>query len=675
MTEKNKLRRCSAILSAVMVLSLMGGCAAVTEEGSDTNAASQTSAAEAPVTELNAKDDFYGYINLDKLDSMEIGYGRASNGSFDEAQDIIDERIESMIKELGESSETFSAGSCEQLIHDIYVNYNEFENTCASSEATFSSVFSKIDEAQNVSELMMTCAELYRDYGLCVLFKVETDMNRLDAKNYGVYVSGVSDVYSSYSFENMTKNAGAALSVKAFNESFLKASGVDAEITEERAEDMVTIVMDVALNTDIEILKDPMPIKYITAITADEMAGIFTSFDFAEYMKAIGAQKLPDIYYTLDKKQLEAVNGVLTENNLTALKDFAKASFASQYGYFLPDSMKHLRDKYFSMPKVRREKLIFNEMNMKFSDIIGEAYAKRYTDEAVLEAVEKMCEELRVSYYDLIGNAEWLSEDTRSLLQKKLGNLKFVIGAPVYDADEAERAKLIGSDLLQTTINISANTVKENLSHIGEEYSSDIVGMPPQTVNACYDTNNTITIPMGITLPPFFDIDRSNAKNLGSLGTIIAHEMSHAFDSNCIAFDADGNYSPDWLPEADRLAFEKKMSLTEDYYSNFTIMDVYHVDGENTLGENFADLGGVECVMTALSDDAEKKEALESYASIWCSLENDIVALEGLRYDVHSPATVRVNAVVSACDDFYRLYDVKEGDGMYIAPENRVSRW
>lgn len=675
MTEKNKLRRCSAILSAVMALSLMGGCTDVTEEASDADTTSQTSAVETPITELNAKDDFYGCINLDKLDSMEIGYGKVSNGSFDEAQDMIDERVESMIKEIGESNEAFPEGSCEQLIHDIYVNYTKFENTCDSSEDTFSAVFSKIDKAQNISELMMTCAELYRDYGSCVLFKAETGMNRLDAKNYGVYVSGISGVYNSYSFEDMTKNTGTAISVKSFNESFLKALGADSQITEERAEDMVNIIMDVALNTDIEIMKDPMPIKYITAVTADEMNSIFTSFDFAEYMKTIGAKKLPEVYYTIDKKQLEAINGVLTEENLTALKDYVKASFTSQYGYFLPESMKHFRDKYFAMPKTRREKLIIDEMNSRFYDIIGEAYAKRYTDEAVLETIERMCEDLRVSYYDLIGNAEWLSEGTRTLLKKKLGNLKFLIGAPVYDTDTAARAKLIGSDLLQTIINFNSEAVRDNLSHIGEKYSSDIVGMPPHTVNACYDTNNTITIPMGIILPPFFDIERSGAENYGALGTVIAHEMSHAFDSSCIAFDADGNYDPDWLPEADRLAFEEKMRLTEEYYSKFTIMDVYHIDGENTLGENFADLGGVECVMSVFSDDDDKKAVLESYAMLWCSLENDIYALEGLRYDVHSPATVRVNAVVSSCDDFYRLYDVKEGDGMYIAPEDRVSRW
>lgn len=674
MKKGKRLSRCAAAITALMMLPLITGCTAATEVSEEADSASQTTA-ELPVTELDAKDDFYGYINLDRLDTLEIGYGKASDGSFDETQDIIDERISSMIKEIGESGGSFPSGSCEQLIHDIYAAYKEFENTCASSENTFSAVYSKIDNARNIGEFMTVCAGLYRDYGVNVLLNVNTDMNRLDAANYGVYVSGITNVYNIYGFEDLTTNTGTALSVKSYNESLLKALGVDKNITEERAEAMVNIIMDVARGTDIEALKDSLPIKYITEISAEEMDSIFTVFDFSEYMKSMGAKTLPDVYYTLDKKQLEAVNGVLTENNLTALKDLAKAAFTSQYGYYLPDSMKNMRDKYYPMPKGSREKLIINEMNNRFYDIIGEAYAERYTDETVPEAVNDMCEELRASYYDLIDNADWLSEDTRALLQKKLGNLKFVIGAPVYDTDNPDRAKLIGTDLLQTIINISADSVKENMSHIGEKYSADIMGMPPQTVNACYNTNNTITIPMGITLPPFFDIERSEAANYGSLGTVIAHEMSHAFDSDCIAFDADGNYDPDWLPEADKLAFEEKMRLTEEYYSSFTIMDVYHVDGENTLGENFADLGGVECVMSAFSNDAEKKEVLESYAALWCTLEKDISALEALRYDVHSPASVRVNAVVSSCDDFYRLYNVKEGDGMYIAPENRVSRW
>ncbi|MGN1416292.1 MAG: M13 family metallopeptidase [Oscillospiraceae bacterium] len=673
MKKKKRLSRCAAALTSVIMLSLTG-CTSAAETSEEADNTSQTTA-ELPVTELAAKDDFYGHINLDRLDSLEIGFGKSSDGSFDETQGIIDERISSMIKEIGESSEAFPDGSCEQLIHDIYAYYKEFEGTCASSEDTFSAVFSEIDSAQSISEFMTVCAGLYRDHRVNVLIEVYADMNRLDAENYGVYVSGITNVYNMYGFEDMTTKTSAALGVKSYNESFLKALGADKNVTEERAEAMVNIIMDVARGTDMGVLKESLPIKYITEVSAEEMDSIFTSFDFSEYMKEIGAKTLPDVYYTLDKKQLEAVNAVLTEDNLTALKDIAKASFASQYGYFLPDSMKNMRDKYYTIPKGSREKLIISEMNSRFYDIIGEAYTKRYTDEAVLEAVNSMCEELRASYYDLIGNAEWLSEDTRALLRKKLGNLKFVIGAPVYDSDNADRAKLIGTDLLQTIINVNADSVKENMSHIGEKYSSDIMGMPPQTVNACYNTNNTITIPMGITLPPFFDMERSEAANYGSLGTIIAHEMSHAFDSDCIAFDADGNYDPDWLPEADKLAFEEKMRLTEDYYSSFTIMDVYHVDGEYTLGENFADLGGVECVMSAFSSDAEKKEVLESYAALWCTLEKDISALEALRYDVHSPASVRVNAVVSSCDDFYRLYDVKEGDGMYIAPENRVSRW
>ena len=260
MTDKIRLRRSNAVLSALIALSLLGGCASVTEEVDNADAAAQASTEATPVTEINAKDDFYGFINLDRLDSMEIGFGKASNGSFDETQDIIDERVRSMIKEIGESDEAFSAGSCEQLIHDIYVNYNEFENTCDSSEATFSAVFSEIDEAQDISGFMTVCAELYRDYGVEVMLSVETDMNRLDAKNYGVYVSGGAAVYNSFSFENMRKSTAAALSLKSFNESFLKALGVDAETTEERAEEMVNIVMDVARNTDIEVLKDSNPV-------------------------------------------------------------------------------------------------------------------------------------------------------------------------------------------------------------------------------------------------------------------------------------------------------------------------------------------------------------------------------------------------------------------------------
>ena len=194
-------------------------------------------------------------------------------------------------------------------------------------------------------------------------------------------------------------------------------------------------------------------------------------------------------------------------------------------------------------------------------------------------------------------------------------------------------------------------------------------------VNAQYQICNSINITVAIMQKPMFDPEGDRAANLGALGAVIGHEIGHAFDSNCINYDPDGKYNPDWLGEEDKKILSERGDILADYYSKFTIMDVFHVDGELTKGENYADLSGVECVTNIIDDKEELKKLFESYAKSWATLAVDSSAIKYLDEDEHSPAETRVNAVLASNKKFNEVYDLKEGDGMYIAPEERVSRW
>ena len=203
------------------------------------------------------------------------------------------------------------------------------------------------------------------------------------------------------------------------------------------------------------------------------------------------------------------------------------------------------------------------------------------------------------------------------------------------------------------------------------------VGMPMQMFNACYDpAANNITITVAIMNAPFFDMSADYYTNLGGLGMVIAHEMGHAFDSNCILFNADGAYDPSWISDSDYQTLLDRNSAAASYFEdNFTVFGIYHVDGEQTLGENYADLGGMECISSLCTTDEELTLLFENYARIWCEKKTDESVISQIAFDEHSPEVIRVNAILSTLDAFYELYDVTEGDGMYIAPEDRISRW
>ena len=151
--------------------------------------------------------------------------------------------------------------------------------------------------------------------------------------------------------------------------------------------------------------------------------------------------------------------------------------------------------------------------------------------------------------------------------------------------------------------------------------------------------------------------------------------MGHAFDSNCINYDADGNYNPDWISKEDREKLEERMQAMIEYYSNFTVMDVYHVDGALTCGENYADKGGMECMMKVVTEPGQQKKLFDNYAKIWCVMKEDTMAIADLTANEHSPESVRVNAVLASTDEFYDVYNVTPQDNMYVNPKERVFRW
>ena len=220
---------------------------------------------------------------------------------------------------------------------------------------------------------------------------------------------------------------------------------------------------------------------------------------------------------------------------------------------------------------------------------------------------------------------------------------------------------------MDTNIKMSSN----------KEFMREMMFVSPDTVNAFYSpTTNSMNILAGILNKPVYDKDASRAANLGAIGAVIGHEIGHAFDKNGSQFDEIGRIR-NWWTDEDAATFKELQQKFVEYYSKFEVIDSVVQDSELTIGENMADFAGMQCVMDIIGDDKEaQKEALESYARVWARLGTEKYVTDSqFMNDVHSSANVRVDAVVASLDQFYELYDVKEGDAMYVAPEDRLKLW
>ena len=288
-----------------------------------------------------------------------------------------------------------------------------------------------------------------------------------------------------------------------------------------------------------------------------------------------------------------------------------------------------------------------------------------------------MCDDIRDGYRKLIANAEWLSEPTRKELLKKLENIVYVTGSMLERHDNSEYQNIAGRNYYELYINYQRLNTQKQIKKLYEPVSRTDIIMSMQTLNACYHPSfNNITITVAIMNDPFFNVDADYYTNLGGLGMVIAHEMGHAFDSNCIVFNSKGEYKPDWIPSEDMATLKARNEKAVRYFEdNFKVFGIYHVDGEKTLGENYADLGAMECITSLTKTKEDRIRLFENYATIWSEMRTDDAIINQVADDVHSPSVIRVNAVLSTIGAFYETYDVKEGDGMYIAPEKRISRW
>lgn len=201
--------------------------------------------------------------------------------------------------------------------------------------------------------------------------------------------------------------------------------------------------------------------------------------------------------------------------------------------------------------------------------------------------------------------------------------------------------------------------------------------MSPDTINACYIPEyNIINIFAGILNYPIYDKNASRAAKLGSIGVIIGHEIGHAFDNSGSQYDEVGR-KINWWTENDSKKYSELIQHFVNYYKNFEVVDGVVQNSSITIGENMADFAGMQCVMDVIGDDKNaQKEALEAYARVWAQLGTEKYVTDStLLLDVHSAHNVRVDAVVASLDCFYELYDIKEGDAMYIAPEERLRLW
>ncbi|HTI57896.1 M13 family metallopeptidase [Mucilaginibacter sp.] len=319
-------------------------------------------------------------------------------------------------------------------------------------------------------------------------------------------------------------------------------------------------------------------------------------------------------------------------------------------------------------------------------ELLGQLYVEKYFTPAAKEYMVNLVNNLKSVLGDRIKRLDWMSAETKEHALKKLNAFTVKIGYPDkwqnYDGLVINR-----NDYYGNLKSISRWRYNYNISQLGKPVDKKRWGMTPPTVNAYYNpVNNEIVFPAGILQFPFFDFKADDAVNYGGIGAVIGHEMTHGFDDQGRQYDADGSLH-DWWTKDDADKFKLRADQVVNQYDAFTVVDTLHVNGKLTLGENLADLGGINIAYEAFKKTKEGQSNKKidgftpdqrfflSWAQVWRGSQRPEAAAQRILTDPHSPEKYRCNAPISNVDAWYAAFNIQPGDKNYKKPEDRIRVW
>ena len=388
---------------------------------------------------------------------------------------------------------------------------------------------------------------------------------------------------------------------------------------------------------------------------------------------------------------LKKVNAMLTEFSLNDWRSYLRWNLIRSAAPYLSHDFV---DAEFELSKVQtgqkvptpRWERMSSLIDRMLGDLVGQIYVEKYFKPEAKAYMVNLVNNMQATFGERIKRLDWMSDATKTKALEKLNAIVKKIAYPdkwrTYDGVEATP-----DNFYKNVKSCSVWFYNYNVGKMGKPVDRTEMGMTPPTINASYNpSSNDITFPAGILQFPFFDFGADDAVNYGGIAAVIGHEMTHGFDDQGRQFDAVGNLK-DWWTKADADKFIAKANEVVKQYDALTVQDSIHVQGKLTLGENLADLGGLNIAYEAFSKTEQFKKGKKidgftpqqrfflSWAQVWRNNTLPETEAQLIKTDPHSPGLHRANAPVTNIDAWYAAFNIQPGDKMYKAPETRTHIW
>ena len=680
-------------LLAAIGLAAVSGCAIAAQPA---GAAAAGNATSSPVSGIDLsyvdpavrpQDDFYRAVNGKWLDTFEMPVDKARYGSFDKLREDTELQLKAIVEDVAKSTDA-APGSEAQKIRDLY---NSFMNEAKIEDAgtkPLEPLFARIDAARNKDDVAALLAR-FNVLRIDAPFAPVVHQDNRDSSKYVVDLrqGGLGLPDRDYYLDDKFSDVRARYAIHV--EKMLAMAGErDAA---ESARELIALESDLA-RVQWTRVENRDPVKTYNKVELTQLSTLAPGVDWKRWLTESGVDSRVDYLIVAQPTYLTAFAKLLVDTPLPVWKAYFKWQLLNDAAPYLA---KTYVDEQFAFqdtvlrgtPENRpRWKRGVEFVDTSIGEALGKLYVARHFPPENKARMEALVGNLLAAYRQSIDALDWMSRETKSQALAKLAKFTPKIGYPTQWRDYSSLS-VAEDDLVGNWLRAQEFEYRRNLAKLGKPIDRNEWGMRPQTVNAYYSREkNEIVFPAAILQPPFFNVAADDAVNYGGIGAVIGHEISHGFDDGGSRFDGDGNLHQ-WFTANDLKRFRDKTQALVAQYDQYEPVPGFHVNGALALGENVADNSGLAIAYRAYKISLAGKSSpvidgltgeqrlYYGWAQVWRGKSRVPETIRLIKVDPHAPQEVRGLAPLRNQPGFYEAFGVKEGDRMYLAPEQRITLW
>jgi predicted metalloendopeptidase len=647
-------------------------------------------------TSVRPGDDFYNYANGAWQRTTEIPADRSSIGAFYRAFLETERQTTELVQGIVQSNPR--AGTDQARIANFYNAYVDTAAIDAAGMAPVQADLARFNAIANRTDLSRVLGE-----------QIRADVDPLNATDlhtenlFGVFVTqglatpgdvlpyilqgGLGLPEREYYLSNDPEMAELRTAYRAYIERVLTLAGIaDAPA---RAQRIYNLEMQIARAHATREQTDDWANR-AAVWTRAELAQRAPGIDWNAFLTGaqLGNQQRFAAYHD---QAITRLSALVASQPLQAWKDWLAFHQINSHADTLPTQIDQAHFAFYGTtlsgtPQQRdRAKRALDALNVHLGDAVGRAYAERYFPAAAREEVQAMVENIKEAFAQRVQNLDWMAPQTREEALRKVSTIVVGVGYPDNWRDYS-RYEVSADNAYANAINGERTEYAHQLAKLGRPMDRNEWWMTPQTVNAVnLPVQNALNFPAAILQPPFFNASADPAYNYGAIGAVIGHEISHSFDDNGALFDSTGALR-NWWTEADLANFRQQGAALARQYGAYEPLPGLHVNGTLTLGENIADVAGLQAAYDAYHASLGGREApvidgltgdqrfFLAYAQTWATKMRDEALRQRIATDGHAPGMYRA-LTVRNLDAWYSAFDVQQGQRLYLAPEQRVRVW